>query len=59
MHGSLGALIDPFAPRLRVYLGRAVLLLLAKSGPLELDHVPYRGSGPLMNGAMPAMCRWP
>jgi len=33
-------------------LGHLAITLMAKSGNLDLDHVPYRGGGPLMNDAI-------
>jgi tripartite-type tricarboxylate transporter receptor subunit TctC len=33
-------------------LGHLAMTLMAKSGQLDLDHVPYRGGGPLMNDAI-------
>ena len=33
-------------------LGHLAIALLARGGQLELDHVPYRGGGPLMNDAI-------
>ena len=33
-------------------LGHLAMAMLAKSGSLALDHIPYRGGGPLMNDAL-------